>query len=159
MQTKILLALSACVTLSSCAAHADPVNVPAFTAMSEPKLDGIEVREGDGVYGWADKTQSLVWYGDLRDVGALQVALKLTLPAGATAAWKLSLTGQNPDEARTQNFALTANVAGTGAEQTVDFGTVNIAKPGFYRVALEGVEKSGATFGDIKTLVFDGPAA
>ncbi|BCM92717.1 hypothetical protein IAD21_04599 [Abditibacteriota bacterium] len=159
MQTKILTALGACFALSSCVAWAEPVNVPAFTAFSEPKLDGIDVREGDGVYGWGDKTQSLVWYGDLRDMGALQVALKLTLPAGATASWKMSITGQNPDEAKNQSFVLTAKATGTGAEQNVDFGMVNIAKPGFYRVALEGVEKSGATFGDIKTLVLDGPAA
>ncbi|RYX84122.1 DUF3472 domain-containing protein [bacterium] len=159
MQTKILTALGACVALSSCAAYAEPANIPAFTAMSEPKLDGIDVREGDGAYGWDDKTQSLVWYGDLRDTGALQAALKMTLPAGASASWRLSIRGLNPDSANGQNFILTTKGTGTGAEQTVDFGTVNITKPGFYRIALEGVEKSGATFGDIKTLVLDGPAA
>ncbi len=158
MHMKNLTAVCLCIALSSCAAHADPVNVSAFTAFSEPKSDGIEVREGDGVYNWGDKTQDVVWYGDLRDAGALQVALKLTLPANQTASWKLTLTGQN-DTVKDQSFVLTAKATGTGDVQTVDFGKANIVKTGFYRVALEGVDKSGATFGDLKFLVMDGPAA
>lgn len=158
MQSKILLTLGACAALSSCAAYAEPIDIPAFTALSEPKPNGIDVRENDGVYGWNDSTQSVVWYGDLRDAGALQVALKLTLPANQTASYKLSLTGQNP-ETKDQSLVLSAKATGTGELQTVDFGATTIAKPGFYRVALQGVEKSGATFGDIKTLALDGPAS
>lgn len=141
------------------AAWAEPVDVPAFTAFSEPKPNGINVREGDGVYGWSDSTQSVVWYGDLRDTGELKVALKLTLPNAATAKWRLSITGLNPPPAKGQKLTLEASATGTGSEQTVDFGKVNISQPGFYRIALEGVSKSGATFGDLKTLVLDGPAA
>lgn len=145
--------------LLPCAVFAAPVSIPAFTAMSEPKPDGIEVREGDGVYKWADASQSVVWYGDLRDAGELQVALQVLVPAGQSAKWRLSIAGQNPAAAKSQKFTLEANVTGTGAAQTIDFGKVSITQPGFYRIALSGIEKSGATFGDIKALVLDGPAA
>jgi hypothetical protein len=141
------------------AAQAEPISVPAFTAFSEPKADGIEVKENDGVYNWSDPTQQVVWYGDLRDLGQLQVKLKATLPAGATAKWRLDITGKQPALAQSQKFSLSATARGTGQEQTIDFGALPVAQTGYYRFALSGLEKSGATFGDIKALIFDGPAA
>ena len=110
-------------------------------------------------YDWSDAAQSVVWYGDLRDKGALKIALQVLAPAHETLKWRLSIAGQNPDAAKTQQFALEADATGTGAMQTVDFGQVEIAQPGFYRLALSGVDKAGATFGDVKNLLLDGPAA
>lgn len=159
MKTLTLAALAVSLLLASCLAHGEPTLVPAFTAFSEPNPGGIDVRAGDGVYGWTDKTQSAVWYGDLRDLGVLTLAVKLTLPAGETARWRLHVSGLEPESARTQNFILPARVIGTGAEQTVSFGQIQVSRPGFYRLALEGVQKSGATFGDLKALSLDGPAA
>ena len=140
-------------------AHGEPTLVPAFTTLSEPNPSGLEVREGDGVYRWSDKTQSAVWYGDLRDPGTLRLAVTLVLPPGGTAAWRLHVSCLDPKPARTQDFVLSANAAGTGTVQTVPFGEIQVTQPGFFRLALEGVQKSGATFGDLKALSLDGPAA
>ena len=148
-----------CAAVFPLVAHAEPVNIPAFTAFSEPKADGIDIRENDGVYDWTDKTQSVVWYGDLRDKGALKIALQVLAPVGETMKWRLSIAGQNPQSAKTQHFAREAKATATGALQSVDFGTVEIVQPGFYRLALSGVDKAGATFGDVKNLVLDGAAA
>ena len=152
-------ALAFVLLLAVGAARAEPTLVPAFTALSEPNPNGIEVRENDGVYGWADKSQSVVWYGDLRDPGALQLGLQVVLPAGQTVKWRLHVSGVAPKSAQTQTFVLTAEATGTGAVQAVAFGDVRIAQAGFYRLALEGVARSGATFGDLKALSLDGPAA
>lgn len=159
MKHLVLAALAASMVLTVGAARGEPTLVPAFTAFSEPDPNGIEVRENDGVYHWADKTQSVVWYGDLRDRGALRLAVSLTLPVGETAKWRLHISGLDPAPARTQTFVLDAGATGTGAAQTVSFGEISITQSGFYRLALEGVQKSGATFGDLKTLSLDGPAA
>lgn len=159
MNPLILASLSALVLLTACVAHGEPTLVPAFTAFSEPNPQGLDVRENDGVYGWTNKTQSAVWYGDLRDIGALRLALHVVLPAGQTAHWRLHVSGVEPKPARTQNFVLDGAATGTGAAQTVSLGEIKIAQTGFYRLALEGVAKSGATFGDLKALAFDGPAA
>jgi hypothetical protein len=97
----------------TCLAHAEQVRIPAFTAFSEPAPAGIQVRENDGVYNWTDKTQSVVWYGDLHDAGALQSAVQLVLSAGQTVKWVLSITGQNPDAAKGQTFTLEATATGT----------------------------------------------
>ena len=140
-------------------AHAEPVNIPAFTAFSEPKADGIDIRENDGVYGWTDKAQSVVWYGDLRDKGELKIALQVLAPQGKNISWSLKLDKQKPDDGSAQSAAFATNATGTGKVQTVNFGTVTINAPGFYRLALSGVNKSGATFGDVKNLVLDGAAA
>jgi hypothetical protein len=154
-----ICALATALLVGASATHAAPVNVPAFTAMVEPNAEGINVREGDGVYDWKDKTQSVVWYGDLRDKGALQVAVRVLLPAGQIVKWRLNIDGQNPDAAKMQHFALEAGATGNGQAQAVNLGNIEITQPGFYRLALTGVEKSGATFGDIKTLTLEGPAA
>lgn len=95
----------------------------------------------------------------MRDQGELQIALQVLAPANESLKWRLSIVGQNPDAAKDQHFALEATATGTGKVQTVDFGKVEIAQPGFYRLALGGVEKSGAAFGDVKNLVLDGAAA
>ena len=153
------LILLGAVAFAPLVAHAEAVKIPGFTAMVEPKADGIEVREGDGVYNWTDKTQSVVWYGDLRDKGELKIALQVLAPAGEQLSWSLKLDKQKPDDGTAQSAALATTATGTGALQTVNFGTVNISAPGFYRLALSGVSKSGATFGDVKNLVLDGPAA
>ncbi len=159
MKTLLYAALGASLLLAPQALHAEPVPIPAFTALSEPDPSGIDVREGDGVYNWSAPAQSLVWYGDLRDAGKLQIALALQLPAGEKVRWRLNIDGQNPVSARNQKFALEGQTTGNGAVQTVDFGAVEIKQPGFYRLSLTGLEKSGATFGDIKNLVLDGAAA
>ncbi len=101
----ILAAVSIAATmLCSCTteiAHSDPVVVPAFSAVVEPNPDGIAVRH-DGIHNWADKTQSVVWYGDLRDRGALKTAVSLQLPLGQTAEWQLTQLPQfGPWRART----------------------------------------------------------
>lgn len=159
MRVLTSVALAATLLLVAGAVGAAPTLVPAFTVVSEPNPAGIDVRENDGVYGWADKTQSAVWYGDLRDLGDLQLALQVVLPAGQTAKWRLHISGIAPKPAKTQDFTLTAQATGTGAVQTVPLGNIKITQPGFYRLALEGVERSGATFGDLKALSFDGPAS
>lgn len=140
-------------------AHAEAVKIPGFTAFVEPKADGIDIRENDGVYKWSDKAQSVVWYGDLRDKGELEIALQVLAPDSESLQWRLSIEGQNPDAAKNQKFALDATATGTGNVQTVDFGKIEISEPGFYRLALSGVDKAGATFGDVKNLVLDGAAA
>ena len=156
--TASLLALVLCPLLAL-PTLAAPVTIPGFTAYSEPDPNGIDIQENVGVFGWKDPAQQVAWHGDIAATGSLQASVTLKLPAGEHARWRLHVSGQQPAAAQNQTFTLEAEATGTGADQTVPFGEVTIAQPGYYRLALEGVSKSDATFGDVSALVLDGPAA
>lgn len=144
------------------AAVAEPVSIPSFTAYAEPKPEGgpgLDIRENNGVYDWSDASQHVVFYGGLPTAGELKLAVKTLLPKSDTAKWRAVLEGVQPTAATAQKFTLEADATGTGEVRTVDFGTVHITQPGYYRLSFSGLEKSGATFGDLKSVELDGPAA
>ena len=124
--------------------------IPGFTAYVEPNPEAMEIPESGPVKGWSDSNAELAWYGQIRATGRLQVAVRLELPAGDTAT--LDLRAGKKELGR-------KTVSGTGAEMTVPFGSIEIKKPGAYRFALRGIQRSGKDFGAIDALVLDEPAA
>ena len=83
------------------------IEVPAFTAYSEPDPDAIQVSQQDGITGWTDSAQKLVWYGYLKNPGTLTPDVRVTLPVGETTTLKLTVAGLSSE----------AEVAGAGAAQ------------------------------------------
>jgi hypothetical protein len=78
------------------------------------------------------------------------VAVSLSLPQNATARLKLSVGKQSR----------TADAKGAGANPTtVDFGDVDVPAAGYIRFGLQGMKKSGPTFGDVQALLISGLAA
>ena len=73
------------------------------------------------------------------------------VPSPATAQYRLTVGSQR--------LAGRATGAGDNTPVTVDFGFVDISAAGYQRFELQGVEKSGATFGDVSELILSGPAA
>lgn len=140
----------AALTAAGSPQQAEPLRVPAFTAYTAPDSDSPRIRERSGVTGWTNAKQTISWYGNIKTPGRLNIALSLRLPAGDTARLRMVVAGK----------PLTAEAKGKedGTAVTVDFGSVEITKPGYQRFLLEGVEKSGATFGDLDTLLLSGPA-
>ncbi len=130
-------------------ANAEELRVPAFTAYSEPDAEAIEFSQPNGVTGWKDGKQQVVWYGEIKNTGRLDLALSIHAPQPATSTLRLSVNGM------TTGTVLYKNTT----EASVSFGSITIAKPGYYRFALEGMKKDGATFADIDALILSGPAA
>lgn len=140
----------------------DVLRLPARNAYSEPDGEAVRFPEDGPATGWRDGGQRIAWYGDLRHPGALKAALALRLPAGQTADLRLTLTGwRTPGgkETRLPSKAAKATSAADGAATSVDFGTVEVPFAGYWRFALEGVGKSGETFGQPEALTLSGPAA
>lgn len=133
------------------AGRADTLRVPAFTAYIEPDPEGLEVSEHDGITGWTDNKNKIVWFGHLQVTGRLDIALALRLPAEGHVRLRLEVAGRK----------LTAEAQGTDDGQAirVNFGSVEITSDGYYRFTLEGVEKQGNTFGAPEALLLGGPAA
>ena len=126
------------------------LRVPAFTAYSEPDAEALNI-DRDGLTRWERTDERLVWYGKLNSIGRLSVGLTLKLQAGASSVLILAVGSQT----------LVARVTGApdSAPVTVYFGTVDIKAAGYRRFALQGVSRTGATFGDVRELVLSGPAS
>lgn len=128
----------------------EPLRVPAFTAYIQPDPRALSLSEKSGITGWTDPKQRVLWYGDIKTPGRLDVAISLHLPAGATSALQLTVAGKK--------LAAQATGRAGSAATTVHFGPVDIPTVGYYRFVLEGISRSGKTFGDVDALLLSGPA-
>jgi hypothetical protein len=126
------------------------LRVPAFTAYLEPDVDGARLSARSGLTGWRDPALKVLWFGELKTNGQLEVAVALRLPTNAVAKLRLTVAGQ----------ARETKIAGAGTEVvSAKFGTFEIKAPGYQRFALESLNERGQPFGDAEALVLDGPAA
>lgn len=127
--------------------------IPAYTAYFEPNAapSGTEISPDDGVTGWSDPADKLVWYGHFAQSGEISPTLTLTLPAAEVCEMQLELAGQK-NEGQVIG-------RGDGSPVTMMFGSIEIKKPGNYAITLTAASRSGKTFGDLKTLTLTGPAA
>ena len=126
------------------------LRVPGFTAYSEPEPEALQMTEAHGVTGWTDSRQSVVWYGEIKNPGRLDLEVDVRLPETKAVTLRLTVAGKT----------LTETVASDGDRIVpVRFQSVDVASPGYCRFALEGVKKIGKTFGDVDALILSGPAS
>jgi len=126
------------------------LEIPAYTAYSEPNPEALDISGTNPVKGWTDGQTTVAWYGLLHTAGKLQVAVRLQLPAGETSRMRMKV-GERTLAAKT--------IHGSGSAITISFGTVDVKQAGGYRFALSGEKRSGSNFGEIDALLLDGPAA
>jgi hypothetical protein len=123
------------------------LRIPGSTAYGAPNFDAIRVNKERGVTRWTDPGQSVLWFGEIKEPGKLEVSLAVTLPDKAPATptkFKLTVAGKSAE----------ATASGSG-EVTLKFGAFDIPKSGYQKFTLESPNPSG----DITALVLDGPAA
>ncbi|MBV9849537.1 MAG: DUF3472 domain-containing protein [Armatimonadetes bacterium] len=153
MLTKLffILALSLTAGLAAVADSFDALRVPGYTAYLEPNPEpsGMDVSAPDGVTGWSDAKTQVVWYGQIKAAGRLDLWVSLRLPAADRSRLRLTVAGQSR----------TAEAVGGPAPALVSFRTFSIPHPGPYRFALAGLSRTGPTFGDVDALLVGGPAA
>ena len=142
---KNLAALALAVALSA-SAFAE-LRIPAATAYSDPWDRGVRISK-DGVSGWKDSAQKILWFGEIKTAGKLDASLVVRLPANAKSKLRLTIEGQTHD----------AEATGDAAPATVSFGSFTIAKPGTVRFELSSANAAGKPNGDLDALVLDGPA-
>ena len=123
------------------------LRIPASTAYSDPWDRGVKINK-DGISGWKDSAQKLLWFGEIKVVGKLDASLVVRLPAGKSSRLRLTVAGQSHD----------AVVKGGAEPITVSFGSFTIAKPGYVRFELSSANSPGTANGDLDALVLDGPA-
>ena len=67
------------------------LRVPAHTAYLEPDSGGARVSSKSGVTGWKDPGQTILWFGELKSGGKVEVSLDLRLPDQQTSKLKLTV--------------------------------------------------------------------
>lgn len=137
------------VKLAGAAEPAPALEIPGFTAYSEPNPEALEISDTDPIKGWSDANTTIVWYGLIRTAGKLNISVRLHLPAGEQSKLRMTV-----DDHRLS----TKTIHGADGVVTFSFGSVDIKNPGGHRFALSGIRKSGAEFAEIDSLGLDGPA-
>jgi hypothetical protein len=140
----LILGLALC-----CRSAAGELLIPAFTAYLDPDPEGARVRVPDGVSRWQGPRLKVLWFGELDSTGRLDCAIGVILPTDRVSHLRLSVAGQSHE----------ANVTGGEGEVRVNFGSFEIANPGYERFTLASLNAAGEPNGDVKTLVLDGPVA
>jgi Domain of unknown function (DUF3472)/Domain of unknown function (DUF5077) len=124
------------------------LRVPGCTAYGAPDFDAIRMHRERGVINWTEPKQSVLWFGEIRKTGTLDVALLVHLPGTISDAnsvkLKLTIAGRSAE----------ANVTGAG-EVPVKFGAFEIPAAGYQKFTLESPNPAG----EIKALILNGSAA
>ena len=142
MRTALFLLAAAAV------AHAE-LRVPAFTAYIEPDPNGLSVSSMDGITGWKDPVQKVVWFGGMKTAGPLDCAVVVRLPRDAVSKLRLIVGGQEHEA-----------IATGGAEAiTVKFDAFTIDGPGYLKFELSAPDASAKAPLAVEALLLDGPAA
>jgi hypothetical protein len=109
--------------------------VPAFTAYLLPNPEGARISESSGVTRWQGPDLSVNWYGFFTNTGTLRARVALRLPPQAESRLQLVLGDQ------TQS----ASATGENSQEplVIDFGSLQIPKPGYHRFQLKSRNAAG----------------
>lgn len=123
--------------------------VPAFTAYLEPDPSGARVRAPAGISNWRSPDLRILWFGEFKSTGRVDVALALGLPAGSTSKLKMTVGGQSHEAIAK---------GGEADSTTVDFGSFEITTPGYQQFTLTSLNEPGQPNGSPEALILDGLA-
>ncbi len=135
---------------SAAAETSHSLRIPAYTAYTLPNPDGARISQQRGITNWTDPELSVNWYGLFKQAGTISAKVDLKLPEGASASYSLTVAGQT-------HSAQAVGVA-DNALVTADFGKFQINQPGYQQFMLLCLNKPDQPFGNIDTLILDGPA-
>jgi len=126
------------------------LSIPADTAYMEPKVDGANFSRQQGISGWKDPANKVLWFGELKTPGKLKATVTLNLKQDVTSKLRLTVADQAHDA---------IGIGAEGGEVTrVDFGEFEIATAGYQRFTLESLNTAGSPIGSPQALILDGPA-
>lgn len=133
--------------LGTCFAAQAQLRIPAATAYLDPVRSRTRVNEDAGITHWTDPATKVIWYGELKQTGALNCVVELKPPVVAGAKYRLTVAGQ------AREAVLTAT---DKTPVLLDFGSFEIATNGYHSFQLEALTQPGEANGDIETLLLSG---
>ncbi|MBL9142228.1 MAG: DUF3472 domain-containing protein [Verrucomicrobiaceae bacterium] len=122
-----------------CAPLMAELRVPAFTAYTDPNPDAMRVSKDNGISGWSDKAQHVLWFGELKAAGAFTASVAVKAKDGVKL--KLAVNSESHDAAVNNGVA--------------NFGSFTIAKAGYTKFELS---RASDEVEAVDALVLDGEA-
>ena len=133
------------------------LSIPAFTAYSEPNPEGIPLSGEKGIFDWTDAKQQVAWYGYL-GAGSLQMALQMSLPENTQTQFRWTVTRIKDANTHQKVGQGTVTIANIATSNVAPLGSLNLPRAGYYRIGLEGLARTGTSFGAITSLELAGNA-
>jgi hypothetical protein len=99
-----------------------------------------------GLSNWSNSSDVVTVYVRLEKAGSLYIAFKMRVPVGES---KISVNAAG------QSLTKTVTTAG---DKVVFFGNVNVNKPGYLKIDLQGLSKTGSVFAEIDDMILIGTA-
>lgn len=99
-----------------------------------------------GLTGWSEQTDVISIYFRTEAAGEASLSLKLNVPQGQS---KISLTAEG------QTFTKALNNSDT---EIIKIGNIHLKKPGYVKIELKGISKTGTVFADVSDLIVSGPS-
>jgi hypothetical protein len=99
-----------------------------------------------GLSNWTNSEDVVTVYVRPEKAGSLNIAFKMRVP-----------TGESKISVKVAGQSLTKTVATTGYT-VVFFGEININKPGYLKIEVQGLSKTGSVFADIDDMILIGTA-
>lgn len=150
MKRVLFILLAFQLTLSSICfadynAAVDPITVPLGGNGWVSKNSKARIRN-NGVANWSSESDVISIYFRTENAGKADLSLKLSVPEGNS---KISITAEGT--------TLTKEVSNLGSA-IVQIGTIEIKNPGYVKVELRGISKTGQVYAEVSDLIVSGPA-
>ena len=140
MTCPLILLCYVLITSLNVAQAVETLTISAATAYIMPDPEGMRVSEKQGTVTWSDPRQSIVWYGEWKKPGAVQVSLVAKPSATAASHWVVTLAGESHSIEGAANPSRQHPI-------TLDAGKFSIAGPGYYKIVLSvpDIEEADST--------------
>jgi len=127
--------------------HRVPISGNSFITFRSEDSHTNEVITDLGLGNWTSSSTIISTYFRVSKPGRLSIGLRAKVPQGRSVV-KVSIGNTH------KNLSLTGNKI---ADHTA--GTFHISSPGYVKIDIQGVEKTGGYFADVTDIVFSGPVA
>ncbi|SIQ54442.1 Por secretion system C-terminal sorting domain-containing protein [Chryseobacterium sp. RU37D] len=107
---------------------------------------GAVITQNNGLMSWTDVNSIISIYLKVSDVGQLNIKVKAKNQSNSNISVVVNGT------------ILNMPILASGNYTEFNAGTINIVAPGYIKIDLKGLSKSGSTFGDISDLIISGMA-
>src|SRR4051812_9620765 len=71
------------------------LQVPAFTAYTEPSPNALRISASSGITGWKDPQCKILWFGAMNAPVTIEAGVQLRLPTGVSSRLRLTVADQS----------------------------------------------------------------
>jgi Domain of unknown function (DUF5077)/Domain of unknown function (DUF3472) len=108
-------------------------------------IKGTEEISEKGLVGWTNKDAIISCYFKVSKAGLLNIAIKAKTPSSQKSSITVTVN----------NSSFTANLS-EATWKTISIGSISIDKPGYVKVDLQGISRTGNYFAEVSDIILNG---